>query len=241
MRLSRARHSTTAAAAAVAVALAALTLTSSWSSAATEATSATGATGATEATSATDVALAPLVAAWPASYVVTGTKAEPLYTERIRVERLGDTFTLRIEALSQGNAALGTQHSTVRVSESGAVIWQSGCTKDAEACADDTTLRGFLTTALLVAQGRAGTLPATGTSRDFFGASVVCIDDTALHPNDPPVVRLDPCVDPRTGAVLAHWSEDSHAFVGATLARGYRIASPALLSPAPSPSLTPGL
>lgn len=169
--------------------------------------------------------LAPIVADWPDQFAVVGTKAEPLYTERISFARSGDDFTLTIEVLSQGDVALGTQNSTVSVDD-GAVRWIEGCTKTDAQCEHDTALRGFLTTALVVAAEHAGTLPASGVVRDLHGTDVVCIDDADLYPA-PPVVSLHPCFDIASGAVLGQWSPDSHAFVGATLADGFRITTPA--------------
>ncbi len=169
--------------------------------------------------------LAPIVASWPDEFAVDGTKAEPLYTERISFARSGDDFTLEIEVLSQGNAALGTQTSVVTV-DAGTVRWVEGCTKTGALCQDDTTLHGFLTTALVVAADRAGTLPASGVIRDLHGTDVVCIDDADLYAT-PSTVALHPCFDIASGAVLGQWSPDSHAFVGATLAAGFHITTPA--------------
>lgn len=179
------------------------------------------------------VALAPLVAGWPDAYTVTGTKAEPLYTERITATRDGSRFAVRIEAIGQGDAAMGTQLGAVRVRD-GAATWTSGCTKSAADCALDPALRGFLATAAVVALADDGRLPATGTTRVLHGVDVVCIDDRALHPDAPPaVVALDPCLDPATGAVLGHWSPDSADFVGPTLAAGFRVEG------GPDPDLLP--
>lgn len=171
------------------------------------------------------VALAPIVSGWPDEFAVVGTKAEPLYTERISFARSGDDFTLTIEVLSQGNAALGTQTSAVAV-DADTVRWVEGCTKTDALCQNDTTLRGFLTTALVVAADRAGTLPASGVVRDLHGTDVVCVDDADLYPT-PSTVALHPCFDIASGAVLGQWSPDSHAFVGATLADGFHITTPA--------------
>lgn len=186
---------------------------------------ATLATGS--ALAATDrVALAPLVAGWPDAYSVQGQKSEPLYTEHIDLRRSGDAFTVRIDVRAQGDAALGVQQSAVTVGEDGSVSWQTGCEKTAALCADDTELRGFLATAALIGLDRRGVLPATGTARTVHGHAVVCVDDAALHPDAAPAeVRLDPCFDRATGAVLAHWSPDSAAFVGATFAPGVALSS----------------
>lgn len=172
------------------------------------------------------VELAPLVAGWDAHWQVTGTKSEPLYTERIDVRRDGDAFQARIEVIGQGDTALGTQRSAVSVDAAGTISWTEGCTKDAADCADDTQLRGFLATAALIALDRQGRLPATGTARTLHGTPVVCVADAALHPDAAAAdVRLDPCFDRATGAVLAHWSPDSAAFVGATLAPGFTVST----------------
>jgi hypothetical protein len=172
------------------------------------------------------VDLARIVAGWPDQYAVSGTKAEPLYTERIHADRDGDLFRVRIEVLGQGDAALGTQHSSVRVGADGTVVWVDGCEKAAGQCASDTDLRGFLATAALVGLARAGRLPQSATVREFHGTSVLCVDDAALHPDAAPAtVTLDPCFDRTSGAVLAHWSPESRAFVGATLAPGFAVTS----------------
>ncbi|MEV7692154.1 hypothetical protein AB0N73_02355 [Microbacterium sp. NPDC089189] len=173
------------------------------------------------------VELATVVASWPAAYEATGMKSEPLYTEHIAVSRDDDTFRVRIEVLGQGDAALGTQDSTVRVADDGTVSWVSGCTKTPALCADDTQLRGFLATAALVGLDRQGRLPATGTARDLHGTAVVCVADADLHPDAAPAtVRLDPCFDRATGAVVGHYSPGSDAFVGATLAPGFTVTGP---------------
>ncbi|MDQ1127893.1 hypothetical protein [Microbacterium sp. SORGH_AS_0888] len=188
---------------------------------------------------AATVPLAPLVAAWPDAYTVTGTKAEPLYTERITATRSGERFAVRIEAIGQGDAAMGTQVSVVSVS-SGAVTWRTGCTKSPAECDADPALRGFLATAAVTALAQSGRLPATGTARVLHGAPVVCIEDAALHPDAAPaVVELDPCVDPATGAVLGHWSPDSRAFVGPTLAAGFRVTTAPDLGLLPAPPSVP--
>ncbi len=180
------------------------------------------------ARAATDqVPLAPLVDAWPASYTVVGAKSEPLYTEHIRISRDADEFRVRIDVRAQGDAALGIQESAVRLGADGVVSWDAGCVKSAELCADDTALRGFLATAALLGLARQDRLPATGTPRELHGTDVVCVSDAELHPDAAAAtVRLDPCFDRATGAVLAHWSPDSAAFVGATLAPGFTVTAP---------------
>ncbi len=174
------------------------------------------------ATLPSPVELAPIVAAWPDSYTVVGTKSEPLYTERIAYAREGDLFVLRIEAIAQGDSTLGIQRGAVRVADDGTVAWVSGCTKDASTCADDPALRGFLTTAALVGLERAGRLPEIGTARALHGTPVVCVADDDVHPDAPPsTAGLDPCFSVATGALLGHWSSASAAFVGPTLAPGF--------------------
>ncbi len=117
---------------------------------------------------------------------------------------------------------MGVQSEVIDVTPGGQVVWRSGCTKTPAECADDPALQGFLASAALHALAVRGALPARGTARDFRGSAVVCVDDAALHPAaPPPVVALDPCFSRATGAVLAHWSPASAAFVGATLAPGF--------------------
>jgi hypothetical protein len=169
------------------------------------------------------VALAPIVAAWPEGYSVTGTKSEPLYVEHIASSRAGDRYTLTIDVVAQGDSPLGVQHSAVQLSADGAVQWVDGCTKPAAQCSDDPGLRGFLSQAALLGALQRGVLAgdATGIARTLHGHPVVCVSDRALHPADPPVVEgLDPCFSISTGALLGHWSTPSSAFVGPTLAEG---------------------
>lgn len=181
---------------------------------------ATALTGCAAADTTPD--LAQIVASWPDAFQVSGTKAEPLYTELIHVSREGDVFDLRIDALGQGDAALGTQISQVRVHADGTVEWLRDCAD----CAEGREVRGFLATAAIVGLAREGRLPATGTAREVHGTAVICVDDAALHPDaEPSSVTLDPCFDRATGAVVAHWSPDSGAFVGATLAAGFTVTT----------------
>ncbi len=168
--------------------------------------------------------LAALVGSWPGHYRVQGTKAEPLYTELIAAERDGDVFRVRIDAIGQGDAALGTQRSSVRVDDDGTVTWLTGC-DPAAVCAPDREVRGFLTTALVVGLARSGDLAAAATERDLHGTPVLCVADAALHPDAAATVPLDPCFDRATGAVLGHWSPESKAFVGPTLAPGFTVAA----------------
>lgn len=169
-----------------------------------------------------NVALAPIVAGWPNSYSVLGSKSEPLYTERITFSRDGDLFALRIEVIAQGDTALGTQRGAVRVAGDGTITWVAGCAKDAALCADDPALRGFLTTAALVGLERTGRLPEGGAARVLHDTPVVCVDDDSVHPDTAPsLAGLDPCFSIETGALLGHWSDASAAFVGPTLAPGF--------------------
>jgi hypothetical protein len=168
-----------------------------------------------------EVELAPLVAAWPDGYTVTGTKSEPLYVEHITSTRDGAVYRLRIDVKSQGESALGVQTGEVALEPDGRIRWIDGCTKTAAECLDDPGLRGFLSQAALLAADRTGTLPATGVARTLHGHPVVCVPDLALHPDAPPTVDgLDPCFSIATGALLGHFSTDSDAFVGPTLAEG---------------------
>lgn len=173
------------------------------------------------------VDLAEIVEAWPDAYTVVGTKSEPLFTERIRLTRDGDDFRAVIEVLGQGDAAFGTQRSAVRVGSDGTLTWVEGCGKPAAQCADDPALRGFLSTAALVALHRDGRLPDAATARTLHGTDVVCVDDAALHPDaEPALVPLEACFDRETGATLGSWSAHSEAFVAATLAAGFSVNVP---------------
>lgn len=167
------------------------------------------------------VPLAPIVAAWPSQYTVVGTKSEPLYVEHITSTRDGDVFALRIEVIAQGDSALGTQVSAVRVQGDGSIEWLAGCTKDASGCADDPALRGFLSAAVVEAAVREGRTPDSASARTLHGVPVVCVRDELLHPDAPPAMTdLQPCFSRSTGALLGHYSPAGSAFVGATLAEG---------------------
>ncbi len=167
------------------------------------------------------VALAPIVAAWPEAYTVTGTKSEPLYVEHITSTRTGAVFSVTIDVVAQGDSPLGTQNSQVELGTDGSIRWIGGCTKPAAQCADDPALRGFLSEAAVLSAARRGFLPAEGVARTLHGHPVVCVSDAALHPDAPPAVAsLDPCFSMSTGALLGHWSSASSAFVGPTLAEG---------------------
>jgi len=172
---------------------------------------------ATDAAQPEVVDLADVVAAWPSSYTVRGSKSEPLYTEHVTSTRQGDVFAVVVEVVSQGDAALGTQRTAVRVGPDGRVQWLQGCTKNAAACADDPALRGFASAAALLSAQRRGHPPATGTVRAIDGEPVVCLDDDALHPAAPGLTDLQPCFSRSTGALLGHWSDASGAFVGPSL------------------------
>ncbi|MCS5714632.1 hypothetical protein NVV95_08710 [Herbiconiux sp. CPCC 205716] len=185
------------------------------------ATSAVTASAAATATDGSAIALAPLLATWPDAYRVTGTKSEPLYVEHITSTRSGDDYALTIDVVAQGDSPLGVQSSSVHLDADGTIRWVDGCTKAPERCADDPGLRGFLSQAALLAAERRGELPEWGVARTLHGHPVVCVSDAALHPLDPPTVAtLDPCFSTATGALLGHWSSDSAAFVGPTLAEG---------------------
>ena len=167
------------------------------------------------------VALAPIVAAWPDGYTVTGTKSEPLYVEHITSTRDGSTYDLTIDVKAQGDSTLGVQTGRVLLEADGGIRRLEGSTKPAADCLDDPALRGFLAQAALLGAERKGSLPDTGIAETLHGHPVVCVSDLALHPESPPVVEgLDPCFSIATGALLGHWSTASAAFVGPTLAEG---------------------
>ena len=161
------------------------------------------------------VELAGIVAQWPHAYTVTATKSEPTYVEHITSTRDGDDFALEIVMTAQGTGAGGTSHAQVHVSADGAIVWGQGCT--ASDCDDARTLRGFLSTALIVSAQQQGRLPATGTLRTLGSHDVVCVTDAALHPDAPATLDLEPCFSVTTGAVLGHYSPQVAAFVGATM------------------------
>lgn len=162
--------------------------------------------------------LAAVVAQWPESYLVTGTKSEPFYVEHITIERAGSRFELIIDVRAQGEAALGVQHDVVTVDSDGALLRATACPAERAGCLTEP-VRGFLSAASLLVAERQGRLPATGIIRAFGGTEVICVADSDLHPAASAVAAVaDPCFSVATGAVLAHWSSASAAFTAATLA-----------------------
>lgn len=163
---------------------------------------------------------APIVAAWPDSYTVTGTKSEPGYVEHITTSRDGDRFALEIVIEAQGTGAGGASLAEVAVDSAGTVRWTAG--SDEGDCADDDAVRGFLATASVLSAQRQGRLPVTATIRRLGDHEVACVADGDLFPGTRTAASpaLDPCFSVDTGAVLGHYSDVNASFVGPTMSPG---------------------
>jgi hypothetical protein len=145
-----------------------------------------------------------LVASWPTTYTLDGTKGVGTWVEVVGVTRRGDVFELR------GGAPRGARQHVERVR-----VAPDGRLSDA----DRSTLtvpapRGFLATASLVAAARQGIDLGEAPVVTYANRDVVCVPAGALRS-----LQGDhqPCVDVDTGAVLAHRHTGSGRFDGPTL------------------------
>ncbi len=147
-------------------------------------------------------------AAWAPRFILTGTKTEPIYIEHIRLERYGDLFVL------EGGAPAGLAASRESI-----VLAADGSLRHLDCpaamqCDSAAPPSGFLASAAIVAairqQRLSGHFPVLG-----YGAfRVVCIPAERFGIREP---VLDPCVEIRSGAVLAQRHRRSGQFDGPSL------------------------
>jgi hypothetical protein len=167
-----------------------------------------GALAATRAAAGPAPDIAALALSWPPNFVLTGTKTEPTYIEHVRVMRAGDRFVL------EGGAPAGMAPSRESL-----VIAADGSLRHVDCpaamrCDDPTPPTGFLATAAIVAAARSGRLAGPVRPVAYGDFQLVCVPAEALGVADP---ILDPCVELRTGAVLAQRHRRSNAFDGPSL------------------------
>lgn len=152
------------------------------------------------------VDIARLAAAWPDHFVVSGTKTEPTYIEGVTLTRNGNIFTL------WGGAPVGMVASWQRLAVG------DGGELTVIACPASLSCRqppsGFLASAAILAAARRGALHGRFTPRRFGPYRVVCVPAEQIGIAQP---LLDPCVEIRSGAVIALRHRLSHKFEGPSL------------------------
>jgi hypothetical protein len=152
--------------------------------------------------------IAQLASTWPSRFTLSGTKTEPTYVEQVSVTRDGDIFIL------SGGAPAGMAQSgeTIAVAADGQMTVLA-CPA-AMNCAPPLRPSGFLATAAIVAAARRGNLVGRVEAIRFGAFRVVCVPAEALGVSDP---VLDPCVEIKSGAVLAQRHRITHRFDGPSL------------------------
>ena len=160
------------------------------------------------AAGADTVDLARLVASWPTSFEVRGTKTEPTWVESVRFVRQGDLFVLEGGGLPEGEQIV----EAVRVTADGKII-RVACPQHMD-CGDTRPMTGFLALAELVAAQRRGAAPGAAAAATYAGRRLACLPAERLGVADP---VIDPCFDLATGAVLAQRTRTDFTFSGPTL------------------------
>jgi len=160
---------------------------------------------------------------WPRHFELSATRSEPQYVEHVRLMRSGTDFVL-IGGVPLLELPL---RLTVHVDADGSIRGTDAQGRelicaDAVAIPCDLPLRGFLASAAVLAAARRGATPRVLVRESFAGRRVVCVDADEIaaaaslsNPFEPPIV--DPCLDERTGAVLAFRHRRSGQFEGASL------------------------
>jgi hypothetical protein len=162
--------------------------------------------GGTSAVPSIDIAAAE--ASWRPQFVLTGTKTEPTYVEHIRLERAGDVFVL------QGGAPAGMASSreSVALRADGRLVHLECPT--GMPCDGTETPSGFLASAAILAAIRDRHLSGSFPLLPYGDLQLVCIPAELLGIRDP---VLDPCIEARSGAVIAQRHRRSGEFDGPSL------------------------
>ncbi len=163
---------------------------------------------ATGAQAASTVDIGAAAAAWAPRFILTGTKTEPTYIEHIRLERNGDLFVL------EGGAPAGLPASRESI-----VLAADGALRHVDCpaamqCDSAAPPSGFLAAAAIVAAIRQQRLSGRFPVSAYGTFRVVCIPAERLGIREP---VLDPCVEIRSGAVLAQRHRRSGKFDGPSL------------------------
>jgi hypothetical protein len=162
--------------------------------------------GGTSAVPSIDIAAAE--ASWRLQFVLTGTKTEPTYVEHIRLERAGDVFVL------QGGAPAGMASSreSIALRADGRLVHLECPT--GMRCDGTETPSGFLASAAILAAIRERHLSGSFPLLPYGDLQLVCIPAELLGIHDP---VLDPCIEARSGAVIAQRHRRSGEFDGPSL------------------------
>jgi hypothetical protein len=147
-------------------------------------------------------------AGWSPYFVLTGTKTEPTYVEHVRLERAGDIFIL------EGGAPAGmeTAREIVALRADGALSHLE-CPAAAR-CGSSEPPSGFLASAVVLAAIRHRQLSGRFPLLPYGGLELICIPAEQLGIR---AAVLDPCIDIRSGAVVAQRHRRSGEFDGPTL------------------------
>jgi hypothetical protein len=161
---------------------------------------------AVEAASSIDIGAA--AKSWAPQFVLTGTKTEPTYIEHIRLERDGARFVL------QGGAPAGMPSSREVV-----LIDADGSLRHIECpaamrCDNTEPPSGFLASAAIVAAIGHGRLSGFFQAFPYGSYRLVCVSAEKLGVRE---AILDPCVEIRSGAVMALRHRMSGQFEGPSL------------------------
>ncbi len=149
-----------------------------------------------------------LAATWPQAYVLAGTKTEPTYVEHIRLEREGDRFVL------EGGGPMGTPTSRESLMIGADRVLRHIDCPTAMHCESAESPSGFLASAAILAAIRGGELTGKFSIHPYGDIAVICIPAERIGIRDP---ILDPCIDTRTGAVVAQRHRLSKQFDGPSL------------------------
>ena len=147
-------------------------------------------------------------ASWGPRFILTGTKTEPTYIEHIRLERDADLFILH------GGAPAGMAPSRESIAlDRSATLRHLDCPPGMNCDATDVP-SGFLASAAIVAAIRQQRLSGRFPLLAYGGLQVICIPADRLGLLD---AVLDPCVEVRSGAVIAQRHRRSGEFDGPSL------------------------
>jgi hypothetical protein len=145
---------------------------------------------------------------WGARFILIGTKTEPTYVEHIRLERDGNLFIL------QGGAPAGMAPSRESIAlDASNTLRHVDCPPGMRCDAIDLP-SGFLASAAILAALRQQRLSGRFPVVSYGGLELICIPADRLGVQD---AVLDPCVEVRSGAVIAQRHRRSGEFDGPSL------------------------
>lgn len=147
-------------------------------------------------------------ASWHRQFVLSGTKTEPTYIEHIHLARNGDLFIL------EGGAPAGATPSRESlVLQADGTLTYLDCPA-AMRCDGAEPPSGFLASAAILAAIRSQQLSGRFPLLSYGDLQLMCIPAERLGIHD---AVLDPCIDARSGAVIAQRHRRSGEFDGPSL------------------------